>query len=204
MSKPPVKAGGQGGDASVSGDNSNATGGDGGEAVIGDGGKGGDARVVGNRSSAKGGLGGRGGVGPGMPGQDAVVVGDDCHAIGGQGGEAPQLDGRGGRGGRSGDDAIFLEIFGLSRRPHMKHPYGEPVLEPGRGGDSLDTPQYKARRLIVEDIKAQYFRSKGLSVDEAWWDRDIVPLAWINERLVADGHRWQATVVDLEYQFDPA
>ena len=52
--------GGDGGRATVDGDESDATGGDGGEAGLGDGGRGGAAIAKGNRSTAKGGSGGRG------------------------------------------------------------------------------------------------------------------------------------------------
>jgi hypothetical protein len=75
------------------------------------------------------------------------------------------------------------------------------VTEPGRGGDSADTPQYKARRIIVEEIKARYFAERGLPQEEVWWDREIVPLAWITAELMAAGHRWTAAIVDDEYEF---
>lgn len=194
--------GGRGGDARVHGDGSEAQGGEGGEAAGGNGGGGGDAKVRGHRSKAVGGRGGRGGIGPGGPGGHAEVEGDDAQVIGGQGGEAPQHDGRGGRGGRAGGQEAMAELFGVTHRPrHMRWPYGEPVTEPGRGGDSADTPQYKARRLIVEGLKEDYFSVNSLPRAEAWWDREVVPLAWINERLAAMGHRWGATVVDDEYEF---
>jgi hypothetical protein len=84
----------------------------------------------------------------------------------------------------------------------MRWPYGEPVTEPGRGGDSADTPQYKARRVIVERLKAQYVAERGIVLDDdVWWDRDVVPLDWINSQIIAEGHRWQATLVDDEYDF---
>jgi len=83
----------------------------------------------------------------------------------------------------------------------MRWPYFEPVTEPGRGGDAPDTPQYKARRLIVERIKTRYFARQGLPLDEVWWDREIVPLAWVNEQLRADGHLWRVSMVDNEYEF---
>jgi hypothetical protein len=83
----------------------------------------------------------------------------------------------------------------------MRWPYFEPITEPGRGGDAPDTPQYKARRLIVERIKARYFAQKGLPLDDVWYDREIVPLAWLNEQLKAHDHLWRASVVDDEYEF---
>jgi hypothetical protein len=93
------------------------------------------------------------------------------------------------------------ERLGLPKTAHMRWPYYEPITEPGRGGDAPDTPQYKARRLIVEQLKRKYFFRRGLPLGQVWWDREIVPLAWINERLEADGHQWRATVVDDEYEF---
>jgi hypothetical protein len=93
------------------------------------------------------------------------------------------------------------EILGLPDRGHMRWPYFEPITEPGRGADAADAPQYKARRIIVEHLKRQYFKSMDLNVDEAWWDRTIVPIGWLNERLRINGHRWQARVVDDEYEF---
>jgi hypothetical protein len=83
----------------------------------------------------------------------------------------------------------------------MRWPYGEPVTDPGRGGDSPDTPQYKARRIIIEELKARFFAERRLPQEEVWWDRDVVPLEWINGELAAAGHKWRAAVVDDEYEF---
>lgn len=94
-----------------------------------------------------------------------------------------------------------FEKFGAQRRPHMRWPYYEPITEPGRGGDAPDTPQYKARRLIVEQLKKRYFSLRALPLDMAWWDREVVPLAWINEQLEANKHLWRASIVDDEYEF---
>lgn len=198
----PPLAGGKGGDAEVAGDHSTARGGDAGDAVIGPGGDGGTAKVNGTRSSAVGGRGGRGGIGPGGSGMHVEVDGDNQHARGGDGGEANQPDGRGGRGGASPISDEHREMFGLpKRRPHMRWPYGEPITEPGRGGDGADTPQYKARRLIIEDLKASYFRANGLSALDVWWDRETVPLGWLNEQLQAGGFGWRAAIVADEYEF---
>jgi hypothetical protein len=188
--------GGRGGDAQVEGDRSFARGGVGGEGVTGSGGRGGrggHARVFGDGISAIGGKGGRAGIGDGMPGHDVPgeCVGDLI--IGGMGGEASQRGGRGGRGGRSPG----IEQFGH----HVKLPYGAPNNEPGRGGDAPDTPQYMARRIIVEQLKECYLAQRGLGSIEAWSDREVVPLEWINEQLRTEGHRWCASVVDHEYEF---
>ncbi len=193
---------GRGGDASVVGDSSLAKGGDAGDGVIGDGGRGGDANVLGSNSVAIGGQGGRGGIGPGMPGGDVSIEGDNAIGMGGQGGEASQSDGRGGRGGRAPASPYFESWLGNGvRRPHMKRPYGEPNNDYGSGGDALDTPQYKARRLIVESLKEHYFREKSLPLNDVWYDRDRVDVAWLNQQLIADGHRWTVKIVDSEYEF---
>lgn len=154
--------------------------------------------MFGNRSVALGGQGGRGGIGPGGPGGDAMVDSDDMFRVGGQGGEANQADGRGGRGGLSYE----LSSFGLPRHPHMRRPYGEPNYEPGRGGDAPDTPQYKARRLIIEDLKARYFNAKPLSSDNIWYDRVKVSTDWLNEQLLSEGHRWRVSIEADEYTFE--
>ena len=70
-----------------------------------------------------------------------------------------------------------------------------------RWGDAADTPQYKARRIIVELLKRSYFRAKGLRLADVWWDRTVVPMDWLNEQLRSQGHRWQASIVDDEYEF---
>lgn len=197
--------GGDGGRAEVEGDGSKAQGGAGGDGTtVGGGGKGGDASVRGDNSVAVGGRGGRGGIGPGGAGGDAEAIGDNHHSYGGMGGEAPQSDGRGGRGGRSAMDQELAGMLGIKYRPgHIKTPYGSQANEPGRGGDSPDTPQYKARRIIVEDLKLVEFVRQGhpLDRDEAWYDRSVVSVDWINQALLSLGHRWQMRVVDDEYEF---
>lgn len=194
-------AGGAGGDAEVTGDDSSAEGGAGGEAVVGDGGCGGHARVNGNRSQALGGKGGRGGIGQGQPGMDVIVEQDGVFSEGGQGGESNQPDGRGGRGGRAPRAHLF---FGGVDRGHIKPPYGRPHNEPGRGGDAPDTPQYMARKLCVMALKERYLIARGASpidYDTVWYDRSVVPLDWLNETLHMRGHRWSVSVVDDEYEF---
>lgn len=193
--------GGKGGNALVEGDDSTAEGGRGGEAVRGDGGPGGNATVRGNRSAGKGGKGGRGGVGPGGPGGHVDVHTDDTCMEGGNGGEASQHDGRGGRGGSAPRAEHFAELLGRKARPHLRWPYGEPVDEPGRGGDAPDTPQYKARRVIIEHLKVMFFVEQSLPLVEVWWDREIVSLDWLNSQLAEEGHRWRVTIVDEEYEF---
>lgn len=193
--------GADGGDAYVKGNHSTACGGDAGDSTSAPGGPGGRAHVTGNNSHAVGGRGGRGGVGPGGPGGDAHVVGDNAGYFGGDGGEADQEDGRGGRGG----SAYGMHFLGLSqRRARMKLPYGEPNNFPGRGGDKPDSIQHMARRLIVEDLKLRYFIEYRLSKADPhhiWYDREEVPMNWINECLKMQGHQWCAEIVADEYVF---
>ena len=201
MNIPLKKAGGDGGNAEVEGNDSSATGGAGGDAVQGNGGRGGNALVQGNRSIAIGGKGGRGGVGPGQPGGDATVLGDDTFAAGGQGGEASQHDGRGGRGGRAYNICSF---FGLPDRGHIKAPYGQQYAEPGRGGDAPDSPQYMARKLTIMALKERYFIAKQIEprdLETVWYDRTVVPMEWLNETLQLRGYKWRVSVVDSEYEF---
>lgn len=193
--------GGAGGGAEVEGNDSSATGGLGGDAVIGDGGQGGNARVFGNRSAAIGGKGGRGGIGSGQPGGDIVIQGDDAFGAGGQGGEASQLDGRGGRGGRP--YGVFLS-FGMIDRRHIKAPYGQEHDEPGRGGDAPDSPQYMARKLIIMALKERYFIENVIDPrdsDTVWYDRKVVPLIWLNNTLQLRLQKWCVSIVDGEYEF---
>lgn len=200
MKKISQGTGGAGGQAEVDGDDSIALGGHGGEAVLGDGGPGGNARVKGDRSTGVGGQGGRGGAGPGQPGGDVIIEQDDVFMAGGQGGESSQIDGRGGRGGRS----YGFHLFGMPTRAHIKPPYGLPHCEPGRGGDAPDTPQYMARKLIVIGLKERYFIEKSITpcdLETVWYDRTIVDLVWLNETLSLRGYHWRVSTVDNEYEF---
>jgi len=203
-----VGSGGRGGDASVRGNSAHAIGGRGGRGGIGPGGAGGDAAVVRDqeqllelliRAEPDGSTepGGRGGS------AFAIVTGGlgSATVVGGQGGEASQHDGRGGRGGLACIPAELRQFLGVPDRGNMRWPYFEPVTEPGRGGDAADTPQYMARRLIVENLKRGYFKARGLPVTDVWCDRSVVPIDWLNEQLKIFGNRWVASIVDEEYEF---
>lgn len=214
-----------GGNAHAEGDDSYAEGGAAGDSTRGVGGSGGLAHAIGTASTAIAGRGGRGGVGPGGPGGDAVAVGDGDMYYGGDGGESNQHDGRGGRGGVS---PMLHTIAGaeFARRAALKLPYGAPNTFPGRGGDTPDTPQYIARRLIVERLKVCYYIEHGIPTEGAmmsggnlrmmpaewqqaltakysdvWYDREVVPLPWINERLRQAGNKWTTAVEADEYVF---
>jgi len=204
-----IGSGGRGGHAMVLGNKSKAIGGRGGRGGIGDGAPGGNALIARDAAEIEQHVDlsdprttwvafeGKVIMAAGPTG--AAAIGEDALVAGGQGGEASQPDGRGGRGGRA------FKQFGVQGESndtrHMRWPYFEPVNEPGRGGDGPDTPQYMARRLIVEQLKQRYFASRSLPRDRVWWDREIVPLSWINEQLEAAGYRWRAAIVDDEYEF---
>ncbi len=87
------------------------------------------------------------------------------------------------------------------KKRHLRWPYGEEITEYGRGGDASDTPQYKARRIIIEELKKDFFHAKSLPLIDVWWDRDTVSLEWLNMRLKELGHRWHTILVDWEYEF---
>jgi hypothetical protein len=195
-----IARGARGGNAIASGQGSTAIGGDAGPIGLHPGGRGGDVFILVPHTTAIGGIGGGGGIGPGMPGMDIIQpdggVGD--YMEGGMGGEADQPDGRGGRGGRAGGyDRLVL---GQKPRPHMKVPYWEDnVIEPGRGGDRPDTPRYRARRLIIEMLKAEYLGASAYFTTEVWYAREAVPADILNSLLEARGHRWKVAIVADEY-----
>jgi hypothetical protein len=178
--------GGHGGNASVRGENSIASGGTGGEGVIGAGGDGGDAEVEGNNSVAVGGPGGRGGATEGMRGGNAEARGDNLVSAGGEGGEAPQVDGRGGRGGRSGFLVLGSEDIQL--------PGGTWLSQYGRGGNGGHSPQYSARLMVLAEILGykvtMHAGSAGIT-DESSAER---MLEFLNTRLVQSGHKWRVRI----------
>lgn len=196
MSDPKHEIGARGGHAIAEGEFSTAIGGDAGPPGPKPGGRGGDARATKRGSTVIGGPGGRGGAVEGMPGMDVSddLVSDDAMGVyieGGMGGEAPQLDGRGGRGGLPPNCGI---------RWHLKRPYwSDNVFIPGRGGDGEDSLQYRARRLIVEMIKAEYLHAPRYFTTEVWYERDAVPIEVINASLAKMGMNWQVSIEDGEY-----
>lgn len=121
--------------------------------------------------------------------------------IGGMGGEADQPDGRGGRGGLSPG----AEYLSGTHQPHMKRPYwgdGEPHF--GRGADGPDTPQYHARRLIIELMKAEYLGANAYFTTAVWYERDAVPVDALNAMLAKAGHGWTVAIIDNEYAISEA
>ena len=207
MNTPPknessIARGARGGNAIAGGQGSKAFGGNAGRGGIHPGGRGGDVEVCDPNVTAVGGRGGGGGVAPGMPGMDIVrdgMTGD--YVEGGMGGEADQPDGRGGRGGRVAGYESLCRSLGREPRPHMKLPYwGDDEVEFGRGGDRPDTPRYRARRLIIEMLKAEHLNASRYFTTDVWYERDAVPVAFLNDRLAAAGHNWTVAIVDHEYE----
>jgi hypothetical protein len=185
--------GGRGGNATVQGRNSSARGGDGGEGVVGAGGRGGDAEVHGDNSVAVGGKGGRGGLGNGGPGGRATARGHNMFSAGGEGGEANQPDGRGGRGGQNGYLALSL--------PDYQLPDGRWISEFGRGGDSVHSPQYAARLMVLEECWGRaismYAASAGILDEQA----SASTLEHLNELLCRNGHAWRVRITAGCFEF---
>ena len=199
--------GNRGGHAIATDNGSTAIGGDAGFPSNMPGGRGGDARATLPQSTIVGGRGGRGGISEGMPGMDVsdegqTIGGANLYIEGGMGGEASQLDGRGGRGGQAPSSHIIDQLLGRSARAHMKRPYWpDDRIEYGRGGDAPDTPQYRARRLIVEMIKAECVGARQYFTTEVWYERDAVSMDVINNGLALLGMSWRAALDDHEYVF---
>jgi hypothetical protein len=186
-------AGGRGGDATVLGHNSTAKGGSGGEGIGGSGGPGGDADVQGDNSMAVGGPGGRGGLGEGGAGGHAVVRGDNAISSGGEGGESNQLDGPGGRGGRSG----YLTL-GL---PDYQLPDGRWISEFGRGGDSGHSPQYAARLMVIEEILGRTITMHAASAGIRDSETSAAILGELNEQLRRDQRAWRVRMTAGCFEF---
>ena len=72
-------------------------------------------------------------------------------------------------------------------------------MEYGRGGDGADSLQYRARRLIVEMIKAEYLGALAYFNTEVWYEREAVPLESINASLAAMKMNWRVSIDDYEY-----
>jgi hypothetical protein len=94
--------------------------------------------------------------------------------------------------------------LGIPDRGHIKAPYGRQYVEPGRGGDAPDTPQYVARKLVIMALKERYFMAQLINPrdsDTVWYDRTVVPLTWLNGTLRLRTQKWRVSVVDGEYEF---
>lgn len=197
-----IARGARGGNAIARGKGSTAVGGDAGPSGLQLGGRGGDVDVRDPQITAKGGPGGGGGIGPGMSGMDVVQPGGSVgdYIEGGMGGEADQPDGRGGRGGRAGGYHELCKSLGLKPKPHMKLPYwGDEEIEPGRGGDRPDTSRYRARRLIIEMLKAEHLGVVAYFTTAVWYEREAVPTKVLNSLLAARGYRWIVAIIENEY-----
>lgn len=201
MVEKPLSQAARGGNAVARGDGSIAIGGDAGPSGLHPGGRGGDVDVSAPGVVAVGGAGGGGGILPGMPGMDVTESsgGVGSYIVGGMGGEAAQPDGRGGRGGRAAEYGAICLLLGKKPRPYMKRPYWDNESEPGCGGDGADTPRYRARRLIIEMIKAEYLCAPKYFTTEIWYETERVSPDAINRNLFERGHRWRVDLVRGEY-----
>lgn len=203
MTQHSIPQGARGGHAIARGNDSVAIGGDAGEFGIQPGGRGGDVDICDPGITAVGGKGGRGGVIPGMPGMDITQPGGSVGSYieGGMGGEAPQPDGRGGRGARPPQYELICRLLGKTPRPYMKRPYWDQEAEPGCGGDGADTPRYRARRLIIEMLKADYLLYKSYFSTEVWYKTDNPSIEILNIALARRDHSWRVGMDDGEYTF---
>ena len=67
-----------------------------------------------------------------------------------------------------------------------------------------DSPQYMARKLTIMALKERYFTAKQIEPRDSetvWYDRKVVPTAWLNDTLKLRGYNWRVSVVDGEYEF---
>ena len=67
-----------------------------------------------------------------------------------------------------------------------------------------DSPQYMARKLTIMALKERYFIAKQIEPGDSetvWYDRTVVPTAWLNDTLKLRGYKWRVSVVDGEYEF---
>ena len=184
------QSGGKGGDAEAETGGA-AMGGGGEAAAFGDGGEGGKTKAVGTNSVAIGGLGGGGGIYPGGSGGDVIAY-DGVFKMGGSGGEAPQPDGRGGRGGRSPAD--LLGFPNSYRLPDGRWP--------GEGGRGANTPAYDGKVATIGKLCREYCELTLLQpVLPEGNTRVLIPLDWLNQRLEQMGTTWRFRLVDGAYTF---
>jgi hypothetical protein len=154
------------------------------------GGRGGDAKVGGN-GIAIGGPGGNigpGGVGRGGDGGGGEVHGDGI-AAGGAGGSVDGVN-------------IWYPpaVSGYETYMRQTGQQPDPALKPfGRGSMSAG---YAPKFVLIEQLRAEYFKARGQpprSVDE---DIGAVPLEYLNQRLQDMGERWRARITATEqYEF---
>jgi hypothetical protein len=180
--------GGEGGNAEAESGGIAAGGAGGPGGTFGEGGRGGSARAKDSGSIAFGGPGGRGGVIPGGPGGDAAAERGALYA-GGEGGEAPQPDGRGGRGGRPDFAALGL--------PSIRLPDGRLAGEGGRGANA---PVYDGKMATINKLHREYLQ---LHPQEKSTNAGIeaTPVDWINHRLEQMKTKWRVKITDGEYEF---
>ncbi|MDR1994245.1 hypothetical protein [Azonexus sp.] len=153
------------------------------------GGDGGGGTIVGNRGTVIGGRGGDGdgdgGVsGIGGKGGSGFIQGDDGLIIGGDGGNAATADGRGGRGARG---------------PTERFGYSTDFWGFGRGGSSPNHPEYDRRISLLQRIRGEYLLKFPVDAPYVEAGIDIVPLDWVNQRLIELGEIWQVVFGKVGY-----
>ncbi|MEV0793592.1 hypothetical protein [Kribbella sp. NPDC050459] len=140
------------------------------------GGDGGSGAIFGNRGTVIGGNAGRGGMGgSGGRGGSGTVFGDDGLVIGGDGGDAGSEDGRGGRGARGPTERYGFETWKWGF---------------GRGGGGPDAPEYTRRLGVLIQIRQEYLDKFAEDAPYILAGIDVVPVAWLNQRLDELGEGW--------------
>jgi len=150
------------------------------------GGDGGSGTIIGNRGTIIGGRGGEGGVsGVGGRGGGGFIKGDDGLIIGGDGGSCCTADGRGGR---------------RARGPTERFGFPTDMWGFGRGGSGGNLPEFSRRMELLRTIRAEYLAKFPEDATYIEAGIDLVPVDWVNQRLVELGETWQVRLGDSGYQ----
>ena len=159
------------------------------KAQMGIGGDGGSGTIIGNRGVVIGGKGGLGGVsGVGGKGGGGHIIGDVGLIIGGDGGSAHTSDGRAGNGARG---------------PTERFGFPTSLWGFGRGGSAANHPEYDRRLNLLIKFRQEYktlFPSDAIFIDAGI---DVVPVAWINQRLAECSETWSVTLGENGYVLPP-
>lgn len=124
-----------------------------------------------------------------MAGMDAIVDGDNQVSIGGDGGEAPQWDGRGGRGGRLGGGRRYIPEWALLVMPDGA----------GEGGHGAHSARWRARFLEIEALSVDY--DGEIKLSKAWPQVRAAPIDWLNARLEAQHRPWRVRITAGAWEF---
>lgn len=153
------------------------------------GGDGGDGTIIGNRGVVIGGRGGNGGVaGVGGKGGSGFIQGDDGLIIGGDGGNCGTFDGRAGKGARGPTERLGF--------PTAMWGYG-------RGGSGVNHPEYDRRISLLTQFRNEYMSKFPEDAQYIGAGVDIVPIDWINQRLIECSEPWNIAISESGYILPP-